>query len=102
MRTIVAVTDNAWASFLRSRPEVTEANFWLPSAKVGFGGAAGTLFLFKAHFPQNRLVGGGWVSGFNRERVSEARRFFGEGNGVGSPAELVAAIHRRALHISLV
>lgn len=94
MRTIVAVTDNAWASFLRSRPEVTEANFWLPSAKVGFGGATGTLFLFKTHFPQNRLVGGGWVSGFNRERASEAWRFFGEGNGVGSPAELVAAIHR--------
>lgn len=94
MRAVVAVTDNAWAAFLRDRPHVTEANFWLPSPRSGFVSRnPGEPFLFKTHHPENRLVGGGFVSGFTRLKVSEAWDFFGEGNGVASEEELVRAIN---------
>lgn len=96
MRAVVAVTDNAWASFLRNRqPDLVEANFWLPSPTSGFvSRQPGEPFLFKTHHPENRLVGGGFVSGFTRLKVSEAWDFFGEGNGVASENELVSAINK--------
>ncbi|MGC3994529.1 MAG: HNH endonuclease [Propionicimonas sp.] len=102
MRAVVAVTDNDWAAFLRDRPHLDEVNFWLPGT-VGFGGSSGTIFLFKTHssrrrgvadtMPPNRIIGGGVVSGYTRLRVSEAWRFFEEGNGVASEGDLLAAIH---------
>jgi putative restriction endonuclease len=39
-------------------------------------------FLFKTHWPHNRVVGGGFFSGFAALRLSEAWDFFGQGNGV--------------------
>lgn len=94
MRAVVAVTDNAWAAFLRDREHSKEANFWLPSPRSGFvSRTPGEPFLFKTHHPENRLVGGGFVSGFTRLKVSEAWDFFGEGNGVASEEELVRAIN---------
>jgi len=94
MRAVVAVTDNDWARFLQDRPHVTEANFWLPSPTSGFQPrSAGEPFLFKTHYPDNRLVGGGFVSGFTRLKVSEAWDFFGEGNGVPSLDALTRAIN---------
>lgn len=88
MRAVVGVTDNAWASYLRDRPHLSEANFWLPSG-MGFRAIeAGEPFLFKTHWPDNRIVGGGFLSGSTRLRVSEAWRFFGEGNGVATQDEL--------------
>lgn len=91
--TFVGVTDNRWASFLRDRQHLDEVNFWLPSP-TGFGAlATGGLFLFKTHAPQNRLVGGGFLSDFRWLRVGEAWRIFGEGNGVASLEELRARIH---------
>lgn len=94
MRAVVAVTDNDWAAFLRGRPHLTEANFWLPSPDSGFRPRnSGEPFLFKTHYPDNRLVGGGFVSGFTRLKISEAWEFFGEGNGVGSREALTRAIN---------
>lgn len=89
---VVAVTDNDWAGFLRERPAITEANFWMPSAAQGFRRPAGEPFLFKTHRPHNQLVGGGFVSGFTRLKVSEAWEFFGEGNGVASREELLVRL----------
>ncbi|MCC6497724.1 MAG: HNH endonuclease [Propionibacteriaceae bacterium] len=94
MRAVVAVTDNDWAAFLRDRPHLSEANFWLPSPNSGFKPqSVGEPFLFKTHHPDNRLVGGGFVSGFTRLKVSEAWEFFGEGNGVPSRETLARAIN---------
>lgn len=94
MRAVVAVTDNDWAAFLRDRPHLTEANFWLPNPTSGFRTQnTGEPFLFKTHHPDNRLVGGGFVSGFTRLKVSEAWEFFGEGNGVPSREDLARAIN---------
>ncbi len=93
MKAVVGVTDNDWAAYLRERPHLTEANFWLPSARMGFASlATGEPFLFKTHWPDNQLVGGGFFSGFTRLTIEEAWEIHGEGNGVGSLAELATRI----------
>lgn len=98
MRAVVGVTDTRWASFLRERPHITEANFWTPSG-AGFRALApGEPFLFKTHAPENALVGGGFFSGFTELSVAEAWTLFGEGNGVDSMEELARRVahYRRA------
>ncbi len=101
MRAAVGVTDNSWAAFLRERPYLAEANFWLPSG-MGFGAIrSGEPFLFKTHWPDNRIVGGGFLSDYARLRISEAWECFGEGNGVATQAELLQRIrhYRRDKHL---
>ncbi|WP_125775110.1 HNH endonuclease [Antribacter gilvus] len=91
----VGVTDNGWASFLADRPHLDEVNFWLPSPSATFKRIGyGDPFLFKTHAPHNRLVGGGFLTEYRVLTVSEAWRFFGEGNGVASEAALREAIVR--------
>jgi putative restriction endonuclease len=100
MRTAVAVTDDRWAAHLRDRPDLVEANFWLPSG-MGFRAVVqDEPVLFKTHWSAgNRLVGGGLYSGYARLRVSEAWSLFREGNGVATQAELLARIrHYRRDH----
>lgn len=93
MRAVVGVTDSRWAAYLRERSGLTEANFWLPSPQKSFGSLSiGEPFLFKTHWPDNRLVGGGFYSGYGVLTVAEAWELFGEGNGVGSLDELARAI----------
>lgn len=95
MRAVIGVTDNRWAAFLRDRPAISEANFWMPSGPATFKSAGwGDPFLFKTHWPDNQLVGGGFISGYDRFSVAEAWDLFEEGNGVASLAELAAAIGR--------
>ncbi len=93
MKAGIGVTDAAWAAYLRDRPHLTEANFWVPKPRATWRVAdSGSVFLFKTHWPANQLVGGGFVSGYARLRVSEAWELFGEGNGVGSQRDLLRAI----------
>lgn len=93
MRVYVGVTDGAWAGFLRSRPEVTEANFWRPGDTQAFRALqVGEPFLFKSRHPDNRLIGGGFFSGFERLLVSEAWDYFGVANGTSTRQELLGAI----------
>lgn len=95
MRAVIGVTDNRWAAYLRDRPTISEANFWVPSGRSAFKALApGEPFLFKTHWPDNQLVGGGFYSGYAALTVREAWGLFGEGNGVGSEVELAAAIAR--------
>ncbi len=89
------MTDKAWASYLRARDGLDEANFWVPSGRNFMGRATpDEPFLFKTKAPINRLVGGGFFVGFWELRVSEAWTTFGEGNGVDSELALRAAIQR--------
>lgn len=99
MRAYVGVTDGDWYRFLASRPGIAEVNFWQPSGGREFQALEpGEPFLFKTHFPQNRVVGGGFFSGFARLRLSEAWEFFGVANGVESIEEMRRRIgkYRRA------
>ncbi len=93
MRAVVGVTDNEWAGFLRARPHLTEANFWLPSPNSPFRAlSVGEPFLFKTHWPDNQLVGGGFFSGFAELTIQEAWELHGEGNGVASLSAMTTRI----------
>lgn len=88
------MTDDDWYTFLAGRPDLSEVNFWRPSGQ-GFGSlGTGDPFLFKTHGREARLVGGGFLSGSNKLRLSEAWEFFGEANGVTSLTDLQIRIAR--------
>jgi putative restriction endonuclease len=56
---VVAVTDNDWFEMLRKQPNLSEVNFWAPSAANFRALQPGEMFLFKLHAPRNAIVGGG-------------------------------------------
>jgi len=92
VRAYVGVTDGDWYRFLAARPEITEVNFWQPSGGRVFRALeSGEPFLFKTHHPHNRVVGGGFFSGFVALPLSEAWGLFGEANG----AEDIATMRQR-------
>jgi putative restriction endonuclease len=95
MRGYVGVTDGDWYRFLAERPEVSsaEVNFWRPGGGRGFRALTeGEPFFFKTHAPHNRVVGGGFYSGFAALRVSEAWQMFGLANGVADLEQMRARI----------
>jgi putative restriction endonuclease len=66
------VTDGDWARFLADMA-ATEVNFWLPGPDTGFRALRpDEPFLFKTHYPHNRIVGGGFFEHFAVLRASEA------------------------------
>lgn len=65
MRVYVGVTDGSWAHYLRSRPQLTEANFWRPRERHAFralsiDGAQSHAALLAA------------IRGYRRERADQA------------------------------
>ncbi len=94
VRAYVGVTDQDWYRFLADRPVLDEVNFWRPSGGAFRALHPGELFLFKTHYPHNRVVGGGFFNGFVRMRISEAWDFFGEGNGVVDMAQMRQQVGR--------
>lgn len=83
VRAFVGVTDGDWHRYLAARPELSEVNFWRPSGRGRFRAlTVGEPFFFKTHHPHNRVVGGGFYSGFTTSPISEAWELFGPGNGV--------------------
>lgn len=83
MKVYVGITDMDWYRTLAASPEIREVNFWKPGGGVGFQAlASGEPFLFKTHWPHNRIVGGGYFEGFAQLPLSSAWEFFGRGNGV--------------------
>jgi putative restriction endonuclease len=102
MRIFVGVTDGEWYRFLRDQPQLDEVNFWQPSGSVSFRALdPGDLFLFKLHYPQNVIVGGGTFLYSNPFPMSIAWEAFGEKNGALTAKEMRARIEkyrRRAGH----
>jgi HNH endonuclease len=91
----VGVTDGQWYRFLAARPELMEVNFWRPGGRHAFRALEpGEPFFFKTHHPHNRVVGGGFFSGFVSMRVSEAWELLGWGNGAGSLEQMRDRIGR--------
>ena len=89
MKAFVAVTDNDWFDFLRRRPELTEVNFWQPGGGRHFRALdPGQPLLFKLHYPQNYIVGGGFFAAFSLFPLSLAWETFGIQNGVPNLEEL--------------
>jgi len=95
VKTYVHVTDSNWYQFLAQQPEIREVNFWRPSGGQDFRALSpGEPFLFKSHWPHNKLVGGGYFQGYARLLLSQAWDFFGIGNGVSNLQELTALVSR--------
>lgn len=91
---VVAVTDGDWFEMLRHRPNLSEVNFWAPSAASFRALQPGELFLFKLHAPRNVIVGGGVFAYANSLPCSLAWAAFGEANGARSAQEMRARIVR--------
>jgi putative restriction endonuclease len=91
----VAVTDKDWYQFLEGRPDLDEVNFWQPSGNRVFGTLkAGEPFLFKLHYPDNAIVGGGFLAHASLVEAGVAWDAFGEKNGAPSYAEMCRRIER--------
>ncbi|MDO8477177.1 MAG: hypothetical protein Q7W02_13465 [Candidatus Rokubacteria bacterium] len=95
MRAYVAVTDRDWYRFLRDRPDLDEVNFWQPGGDRLFRTLKpGEPFLFKLHYPENKIVGGGM---FAHSSILDSRLAwdaFGEKNGARSYDEMRRRIEK--------
>lgn len=91
VRSFVGVTDGDWARHLAGAG-ADEVNFWLPSGRNFQALSIGEPFFFKTHYPDNRVVGGGFYSGFARLTIREAWDFYREANGASSRHEMLARI----------
>lgn len=84
MQGTVAVTDNAWYEFLTAHPEVTELNFWTPSARRNFRAERFSPFLFKLKAPHNAICGFAYFAQYSHLPDWLAWDSFQQGNGVSS------------------
>ncbi|PTQ78684.1 putative restriction endonuclease [Nitrosospira multiformis] len=91
---VIAVTDGDWFEMLRKQPNLSEVNFWAPSAANFRALQPGEMFLFKLHAPRNVIVGGGIFAYSNTLPCSLAWEAFGEGNGARSAQEMRSRIAR--------
>jgi HNH endonuclease len=91
---VVAVTDDDWFEMLRQHVNLSEVNFWAPSAASFRALQPGEMFLFKLHAPRNVVVGGGIFAYANALPCSLAWSAFGEANGARSAQEMRARIAR--------
>lgn len=90
MKGYVANTDYEWYKFLRSRPDIDEANFWRPLARTSFRVLRdGEPFIFKLKSRwDHKIVGFGiFVLGINLP-VTEAWTVFGQANGAFTEKEM--------------
>ncbi|WP_433213261.1 HNH endonuclease [Dactylosporangium sp. CS-047395] len=95
MKAYVGVTDGNWYRFLADRPQLQEVNFWRPASSQAFRALqVGEPFYFKTKSPDNRVVGGGFFSGFVPLPISEAWNLYREGNGAASLQQMREAIGR--------
>ncbi len=92
IKLVVAVTDDNWFELLRRQPNLTEVNFWAPSAASFRALQPGEMFLFKLHAPRNFIVGGGIFAYANALPCSLAWEAFGVANGARSAQEMRARI----------
>jgi putative restriction endonuclease len=89
MKLWVGVTDREWYRFLSQRPHLDEVNFWQPGGNRAFNALSpGELFLFKLHYPENVIVGGGFFATSSILPCSLAWETFGEKNGASTYAEM--------------
>ncbi len=97
MRAFVAVTDKDWYQFLAGRPDLDEVNFWQPGGNRMFRTLKpGEPLLFKLHYPDNAIVGGGFFAHASLIEAGVAWDAFGEKNGAPSYPEMRRRIESRA------
>jgi putative restriction endonuclease len=99
MKLFIGVTDNNWFRFLRSLSGVEEVNFWMPAGKGTFKALKpGELFLFKLHYPENFIVGGGVFAHSTLLPYATAWETFGPMNGAPTSEEMRRRIEKYRKH----
>lgn len=94
MKFYVGVTDNKWFEFLATR-KPDEVNFWRPGGTSSFQVIpTGAPFLFKLHYPDNYIAGGGFFVSHSNLPLSLAWEALGEKNGTDSLGSLRIAIQK--------
>jgi HNH endonuclease len=88
----IAITDDGWYNFLSEHPEVTELNFWTPSARRSFRAPRFSPFLFKLRVPYNAVCGFAYFAQFSTLPDWLAWESFGLGNGCSSYEEMHSRI----------
>ena len=89
MKAYVAVTDGEWYRFLRTRPDLDEVNFWQPGGNRIFRTLEpGEPLLFKLHYPDHFIVGGGFFAHSSILPSSLAWDAFREKNGAPTLEEM--------------
>jgi putative restriction endonuclease len=88
----IAITDEGWYRFLASRPEVTELNFWTPSARRAFRAPPFSPFLFKLPARHNAVCGFAFFAQYSRLPDWLAWESFGVGNGCATYSEMRSRI----------
>jgi HNH endonuclease len=99
VRAYVAVTDKDWYEYLHRRPDLDEVNFWQPGGNRAFNVLnPGELLLFKLHYPQHFIVGGGFFAHSSILPSSLAWDAFREKNGAATLTDMRSRIekYRRA------
>jgi putative restriction endonuclease len=98
MNAYIGNTDYDWYTFLASRPDLDEVNFWRPGGGTAFRVLSpGEPFFFKlkqAH--GHKVVGMAFFVMFRRLTVRDAWDLFGESNGARSQAEMLTRVRRYA------
>ena len=101
MKAYVAVTDNEWFRFLRSRAPLDEVNFWQPGGSRVFKRLEpGEPFLFKLHAPENFIAGGGFFAHASLLPATLAWEAFEEKNGATSFEKMYELIAKRRRTVS--
>ena len=91
----VAVTDQDWFEYLQGRPDLDEVNFWQPGGRRLFDLVeVGAPFLFKLHWPDNYIVGGGFFAHASLLDARLAWEAFGAKNGAATFEEMCNRIER--------
>jgi len=93
MNIYVGVTDKNWYTQLKA-DAVDEVNFWNPGASPFRALSENELFLFKLHYPDNFIVGGGFYVRYTQLPPFLAWEAFGRKNGTTSYAELLSRIEK--------
>jgi putative restriction endonuclease len=89
MQAYVGVTDFSWFDLLRKTPGVEEVNFWQPGGNQLFKSLKpGELFLFKLHYPINKIVGYGFFAHSTLLPISLAWESFDIKNGTKNLMEM--------------
>ncbi len=101
MNIYIGVTDKNWYEQLKTEA-VDEVNFWNPGAAPFRALQENELFLFKLHYPDNYIVGGGFYVRYTQLPPFLTWDAFGRKNGTTSYSELLSRLekYRGRNHIS--
>jgi putative restriction endonuclease len=77
----VGVTDPSWYRYLLGRPDLEEANFWMPGGGTFASLRPGEPFFFKLKAPLNAIGGFGLFARYEQLPLWQAWSVFGPANG---------------------